>query len=60
MVYLNNDHLFEHMSPESPGTIGKNIRRLGLASQVAEAIKSPNNSTFLWYQRHAMLCHGLL
>ena len=52
MVYLNNDHLFEHMSPESPGTIGKNM--------VAEAIKSPNNSTFLWYQRHAMFCHGLL
>ena len=42
----DNDHLFEDMSPESPGTIGRNIvRRLGYASQVAEAIRSPNNNT---------------
>ena len=42
----DDDHLFEDMSPESPGTIGRNIvRRLGLASQVAEAIRSPNNNT---------------
>ena len=42
----DNDHLFEDVSPESPGTIGRNIvRRLGLASQVAEAIRSPNNNT---------------
>jgi len=34
----DDDHLFEDVSPESPGTIGRNIvRRLGLASQVAEA-----------------------
>ena len=47
MADLNDDdHLFEDMSPESPGTIGRNtIRRLGLASQVAEAIRSPNNNT---------------
>jgi len=47
MADLNDDgHLFEEMSPESPGTIGRNIvRRLGLASQVAEAIRSPNNNT---------------
>ena len=46
MADLNDDdHLFEEMSPESPGTIGRNIvRRLGLASQVAEAIRSPNNN----------------
>ena len=42
----DDDHLFENVSPESPGTIGRNIvRRLGLASQVAEAIRSPNNNT---------------
>ena len=42
MADLNDDeHLFEEMSPESPGTIG---RRLGLASQVAEAIRSNNNT----------------
>ena len=30
----DDDHLFEDMSPESPGTIGRNIvRRLGLASR---------------------------
>ena len=48
MANLNDDdHLFEEMSsPESPGTIGRNIvRRLGLASQVAEAIRSLNNNT---------------
>jgi len=46
MADLNDyDHLFEEMSPESPGNIGRNIvRRLGLASQVAEAIRSPNNN----------------
>ena len=52
MVDLNDDdHLFEELSiPESPGTIGKNIvRRLGLASQVAEAIRSPNNNTNVSY-----------
>ena len=44
MADLHDDnHLFEDKSPESPGTIGRNIvRRLGLASQVAEAT---NNST---------------
>ena len=36
----DDDHLFKDMSPESPGTIRKNIRRLGLASQVAESIRS--------------------
>ena len=42
----DDDHLFEDMSPESPGTIGRNIvRRLGLASQVAEAIRSNNNTS---------------
>jgi len=42
----DDDHLFEDMTPESPGTIGRNItKRLGLASQVAEAIRSPNNNT---------------
>ena len=42
----DDDHLFKDMSPDSPGTIGKNIiRRLGLASQVAKAIRSPNNNT---------------
>ena len=43
MADLNDDnHLFEEMSP---GTIGRNIvRRLGLASQVAEAIRSNNNT----------------
>ena len=47
MADLNDDdHLFEELSPESPGTIGRKIvRRLGLASQVAEAIRSPNNNT---------------
>ena len=48
MADLNDDdHLFEEMSsPESLGTIGRNIvRRLGLARQVAEAIRSPNNNT---------------
>ena len=46
MAVLNDDnYLFEDMSLEFPGTIGKNIvRRLGLASQVAEAIRSPNNN----------------
>jgi len=46
MADLNDDdHLFEDMSPEFPGTIGKNIvRRLGLASQAVEAIRSPNNN----------------
>ena len=47
----DDDHLFEDMSPESPGTIGRNIvRRLGLASQVVEAIRSSNNNTSLNYQ----------
>ena len=33
------------MTPESPGAIRRNIiRRLGLASQVAEAIRSPKNN----------------
>ena len=42
----DDDHLFEDMTPESPGTIGRNIiKRLGLASQVANAIRSPNNNT---------------
>ena len=47
MADLNDDdHFFEEMSPESPGTIWRNVvRRLGLASQVAEAIRSPNNNT---------------
>ena len=47
MADLNDDdHLFEELSPESPGTIGRKIvRRLGLASQVTEAIRSPNNNT---------------
>ena len=48
MADLNDDdHLFEEMSgPDSLGTIGRNIvRRLGLASQVAGAIRSPNNNT---------------
>jgi len=41
-----DDHLFEDISQESPGTIGRSIvRRQGLASQVAEAIRSPNNNT---------------
>jgi len=41
----DDDHFFEDMSPESPGTIERNIvRRLGLASQVAEAIRSPSNN----------------
>ena len=42
MVDMNDDdHLFEDMNQESPGTIRKNIiRKLGLASQVAEAIRS--------------------
>jgi len=46
MADLNDDdHLFKDMSPESAGTIGRNIiRRLGLASQVAEAIRSNNNT----------------
>ena len=46
MADLNDDdHLFEEMSPESPGTSGRNIvRRQALASQVAEAIRSLNNS----------------
>ena len=44
MVDLHDDdHLFEDVSPESPGTIMR--RRLGLASQVAEAIRSTNNNT---------------
>ena len=43
MADLNDDnHLFEEMSP---GTIGRNIvRRLGLASQVAETIRYLNNN----------------
>jgi len=42
----DDDYLFEDMSPESPGTIGRNIvRRLGLARLVAEAITSNNNSS---------------
>ena len=47
MADLNDDdHLFEEISPECPGTIRRNIvRRLGLASQVAEAIRSPNSNT---------------
>ena len=33
----DDDHLFEDVSPESPGTVGRNIvRRLGLASQVTK------------------------
>ena len=41
----DDDHLFKDMSPESPGTIGRNIvRRLGLASQVAETIRYLNNN----------------
>ena len=40
-----DDDLFEEMTPESPDTIGRNIiRRLGLASPVAEAIRSPDNN----------------
>ena len=47
----DDDHLFEDMTPESPGTIDRNIiRRLGLASQVAEAIRSPNNNTCMHAQ----------
>jgi len=43
----DDDHLFKDMTSESPGTIGRNIiRRLGLASQVAEAISSPKNNRF--------------
>ena len=39
----DNDYPFEEMTPESPCTIGRGIiRRLGLASHVAEAIRSPN------------------
>jgi len=35
----DDDHLFEDMTPESPGAIERNIvRRLRLANQVAEAI----------------------
>ena len=51
MAEMNdNHHLFKDMSPESPGTIGKNIiRRLGLASQVAKAIRSSNNNTIALY-----------
>ena len=46
MADLNDDHLFEDMSPEFPGTIRRNIiRRLGLASQLVEAIRSLNNNT---------------
>ena len=42
----DDDHLFEDMTPESPSNIRRNIiRRLGLASQVSEAIRSPNNNT---------------
>ena len=42
----DDDYLFEDMSPESPGTIGRNIvRKLGLASLVAEAIRSNNNTS---------------
>ena len=42
----DDDYLFEDMSPEFPGTIGRNIvRKLGLASLVAEAIRSNNNTS---------------
>ena len=45
----DNDH--KDIPPESPGTIRRNIiRRLGLASQVAEAIRSPNNNTSAWWE----------
>ena len=56
MADLNDDdHLFEELSPESPGTIGRKIvRRLGLASQVAEAIRSPNNNTRI--SEHVCVC----
>ena len=62
----DDDHLFEDISPESPGTIGRNIvRRLGLASQVAEAIRSPNNSTRIncvpaaTYSKNVNIFHSL-
>ena len=44
MAKLTDDNnLFEDMTPKSPGTMGRNIiRRLGLASQVAEVIRSPD------------------
>jgi len=59
MADLNDDdHLFEEMSPESPSTIGRNIeRRLGLASQVAEAIRSPNNNTCYLYIKSITVLH---
>ena len=44
------------MTAESPGAVGKSIiRRLGLASQVAEAIRSPNNNTM--YNIHLYAQH---
>ena len=47
----DNDHFFEEITLEPPGTIRRNIiRRLGLASQVAEAIRSPNNNTSAWWE----------
>ena len=46
MAEMTTMTIFEDMTPESPGTIRKNIiRRLGLVSQVAEAIRSPYNNT---------------
>ena len=55
MAEMNYDdhNLFEDMTPKSPGTIRKSIiSRLGLASRVAKAIRSPKNNTttmFLGY-----------
>ena len=46
MAELADNHLFEDMTPESLGTIRRNI--LGLASQEAEAIRSPNNNTRIY------------
>ena len=60
MVELANDnHLSKEMAPESPGAIGRNIiRRLGLASQVAEAIRSPNNNPTTMTMKGRLLKDG--
>jgi len=44
-LFMDDDNVLPS-SMESPNTVGKNMsRRLGLASQMADAIRSNNNSS---------------